>query len=251
MANEVTIQGQAGRESPLARLQAYVSTTYGAIERQNGVDALPSLPTPEQRKVLEARRRETHAMLRPVSMAQAERDRAHGAILVFLGAYGVFDVQPTAKAYMTMISDQPLFAILAAIDDFRQGRVFDIDRDGQRIMFTLDKAPTAPRLLDQIKKRAGDVQEERHKLTRVLAVTHVRAQEPEISDAERERVENLMKGLAKNMAVKSEMIRVEERNKVRYEAQQARDRASEILQNARRRNEEAYRASVMEQATNG
>jgi len=233
-----------------AQLHALVGSLYGTIGRddRHRCDTLPARINSETRKDLQAYRQHLHSRLQPICNSLAERERAKSALQVFLGGYLNIkaDREGASNSYIEMMRDQPLFAIMRAIDDFKDGRVFDIGREGERIPFTLDHAPSAPRMLDQIKKRAADVQAERHKVTRLLAIEKV--SEPEVSEAERERVAAHMRGLADSLTMKATNIRVEELKKVREEAQAARDRSARIIQEARQRREEADFASQAEQA---
>lgn len=252
MSNDLVTTDAANSALALARLQDIVDGFYRSIERDRyGVDRLPKLPTTAMRKVLDDRRRTLHARLRPISMATADQERACKAIAGFLGGYlnvRLDNPAATTAGYVAHLGDQPLFAILAAIDDFKHRRVFDVNRDGERIPFTVDHAPSAYRLLDQVKKRAADVQGEHHKVMKVLAVRHM-LDAPEVSEAERERVAAHMRGLADSLAMKAEAIHVEERKRIREEAQAARDRSARIIQEAKRQRADADFASQAEQAT--
>lgn len=239
MTNQLTTTTSTP-EHDVARLRTRVANLYASIVRENGVDRMPALIDSVQRKELDERRRNLYVQLRSISLTRAEQDRARAAIALFLSGYlnaNTNDVEGTSRAYLLHMIDQPLFAIVAAIDDFRHRRVFDIDRDGNRIPFTIDYAPTAYRLLDQVKKRAADVQEEHHRIVRLLAVRKT-IDDPAISDAERARVAEHMRKLADGLAMKSAEIREEDVRKSKAEASAARDRAARIIQDAKRRNSE-------------
>lgn len=234
-----------------AQLHARVGSLYAAIGRDDRrrCDTLPAPIDPDTRKRMQNYRQHLHSKLQPISTSLADRERAMSAISLFMAGYlnaRTNDPAGTVNSYIEMMRDQPLFAIMRAIDDFRNGRVFDIGAEGQRIPFTLDHAPSAPRMLDQVKKRAADVQEEQHKVTRLLMIEKIA--EPAISEEERERVAAHMRNLADSLAMKSTQIRVEEMNKARIEADEARDRAIRIIQDARRRREEADYSSQVESA---
>jgi|SRR5882672_9491904 len=238
MADELVTTDSQSKAIAVARLQEAVGKLYRSIEKdRDGSDMLPALPSPDTRKGLEERRRALHGKLRSISLAQAEQDRARGAIAMFLGAYiGARSADPdgTSRLYVGHLMDQPLFAIMQALDDFRHGRVFDLNDDGKRIPFTLDYAPSAFRVLDQVKKRAADVQEENFQILRILAVKKV-ISVPSLSNEERERVAEQMRLLANGLMQRASIIREKERALVKAEADQARDRAQKILQDARHR----------------
>lgn len=247
MAQELIKAG--GEEA--AQLHARVASLYAAIDRdeRNRCDTLPAKIDGDTRKQLQDYRRNLHGRLQPINNSMNDREKASSAIALFLGGYlnaRTSDPGGTTRAYTAVLMDQPLFAIMEALNDFRSGRVFDIGRDGERIPFTLDHAPSAPRVLDQVKKRAADVQEESHKVKRLLLVDRV--SEPEVSDAERERVAAHMRQLADGLAMRSAAIRVDEMKKARDEADAARDRAARIIQDARRRRDDADFSSLVEQA---
>jgi len=241
---------KAGNEAA-PQLVARVASLYAEIKRDDRTrcDTLPARIDGPTRKQLQDYRRDLHGRLQPISNSMADREKASAAIALFLGGYlnvRTADPAGTTRAYVASLMDQPLFAIMEGLDDFKRGRVFDIGREGERIPFTLDHAPSAPRMLDQVKKRAADVQAERHKVTRLLAIEKV--SEPEVSEAERERVATHMRDLADSLAMKATAIHVEERKRIRDEASAARARSAQIIQNANRRREEAYFASQAEQA---
>lgn len=241
MTNDLVTTDAASNALALARLQDSVESLYKAIERDRwGSDRLPALPSPETRRTLDRRRKDLRASLRPIAMAKAEQETARRAMGAFLGGYlniRVENQSATVAGYVAHLGEQPLFAILAALDDFKHRRVFDIGAEGQKIPFTIDHAPSAFRLLDQVKKHAADVQEEHFRITRVLAIAKT-IDGPEVSDAERERVAVHMRQLADSLAMKAANIRVEELNRAKLEADGARDRARRIIENVKRRNSE-------------
>jgi hypothetical protein len=245
MANDlVTTERSAALVT--ARLQSTVDSLYQSIERdRRGVDSLPALLSPVVRKELTDRRRALHGKLRPISLAGAELEAARKAVAGFLGGYLNIRTDNAAAAvagYVAHLSGQPMFAILAAIDDFKNRRVFDIGAEGQRVPFTLDHAPSAYRLLDQVKKHASDVQAEHFKITRLLAITKT-TDDPGVSPEEQARVAASLAELTATMGRSLTATRDEDRRKASAEAQEARDRARRIVDEARRRNSELNAAS--------
>jgi hypothetical protein len=246
MTTELTIANGGGALTDalaLGRFQDVVRRLYGAIERERGTDVLPALPSPELRKVMRERQLALRSVLRPISMATGEQKRARDAIAALLGAYlNIRTDNPSAVAagYVAHLAEQPLFAILQACDDFKHRRVVDhIREDGTTVYFTLDHAPSAFRLLDQVKRCAADAQVESYQIVRLLAITKVKPAEV----AADPRVGELLRGLADRMIAGSNVIREAELAKSRAEAQAARDRAARIIQDARRRNAELDAAS--------
>lgn len=243
MANEV-----AKVESGAVAVRAgnRLAALYALIDNDDGYgpDALPVPLSANDRHLIQDYRRDLHARLRPISDAMAERDKAQAAIAIFLGGYlnaKTSDPKGTSAVYVMQVMDQPLFAIMEALDDFRNGRVFDIGKEGEKIPFTIDHAPSAPRLLDQVKKRSADTFEERFKCDRLLRIT--KTSPPPVSEAERERVGVLLKNLAGNMGMQNALDRKKSLEKTRAEADEARSRAQRIISDAQARRVAADRAS--------
>jgi hypothetical protein len=219
----------------VARVSARVSSLYADIQRdhRHHRDTLSAPIDPATRKQLQNYRRDLHAHLQPIGNSPSHRQAAGKAIGELLDGYlnaKSNDKHVTMAAYLSTLVDQPLFAILQAVDDFKNRRVFDIGKDGERIPFTIDHAPSAPRLLDQVKKCVGPTQEERHKVTRLLAVEKIR--EPDLPPEERERVGYLMSDLASKMKMQAAADREMDVKKIRAEADEARARAARIVQEA-------------------
>ena len=253
MGTEVATTDRNAGALATARMQATVDNLYRSIERDRlGYDALPALPSPALRKELASRKQALFATLRPISLAVAEQESARRAIGALLGAYEVNlrvgNLKATAAGYVAHVADQPLFAILAAVEDFKHNRVFDIGKDGERVPFPLDRIPNAFRLLDQVKKCAVEVQGEHHKISRLLAITHT-TDEPNISPEEQAIVHARIAELTATMGRTQTATRDFERRKISAEAQEARDRAQRIVEEARRRNTDADRAPQDAQAT--
>lgn len=223
-----------------------ISALYGSIERdRQGCDTLPALLSPDQRQDLREQRRSLHQQQRPISMAVGEQTTAQAAIALFLGAYinaRTSDPQGTSRAYVAQMLDQPLFAIMQALDDFRQGRVYDRDKAGEYVQFTLDYAPSAPRLLDQVKKWSDANKAQSLKIERLLAITKASDRLPDNPEMV-DRISKLMAGLADNLKTNLDVERQQQRQEIRAEAEEARLRAQRIMEQARRRNADADQAS--------
>jgi len=253
MANEVAIRHGGGISTDamgLAQLQDTIQRVYASIESEGRpgrfVDRLPQLPTPPFRRAIQDRRVALHAALRPISMASAEVETVRRAVAAFLGGYlNIKTENPAAIAagYTAHLSDQPLFAILAALDDFKHQRVVDRHtEDGRPVYFTLDHAPSAYRLLAHVKKCAEAAQVEHHQINRILAITKT-TEQAHVSPEERQRVGEAMAKLAGGMVKRITKEAEADRQKTRAEAQEARDRAERIIQDAKRRNSQLDAAS--------
>jgi hypothetical protein len=241
MANDVATTNDA------PTLAVVVDQMFKAIEREKGQDFLPAPPAASLRKQMEARHAEIRTALRPISMARAEQERAAKIVAGLLGAYTnlkTANPQALVAGYVAHLAEQPLFAIIAACDDFKHGRVYDIGSEGQRIPFTLDHAPSAFRLLDQVKKRAADLQGERYRIGRVLCARQ--AMRRAISEDEAQRVAAGMATLASDFGLRLAVERKENVDRTRREAQEARDRARRITEDAtaRRRAAGTVAASI-------
>jgi hypothetical protein len=245
VANDLTITGgdlPERADTAFPGLGVAVDAFYGAIEREGGRETLPNLPSPQVRGRMRERQLALRSSLRPISEVGEEMVRAKRMMLAFLGAYPYIkttNADATASGYVAHLSGQPLFAIAAALDDFKHHRVVDHhDKDGQAVMFTLDHAPSAYRLLDQVKLRAADLQSESYKIGRVLAITRATSR-PAISKAEQDRVAAGLQALAAHMAGKADEAQKAHLKELRENAQAARDRAARITENARRQREAA------------
>jgi len=218
------------------RVSARVGVLHASIERDPHYRyTLPAPLTPSVRKELEAYRRDLHARLRPIAMAQAEQATVRKGLAMLLQSYPSTRGDPAATldAYCAMLRDQPVWAILAALGDFRDGNVYDVNSQGDRVRFTLDHAPSAARILDQSKKHTDSVVEERGKVTRLLSITRIAP--PEGTPEMREKIGKLLTDLAVGMAAGADSERQLDREKARAEAQSARERAARIVEEATRR----------------
>lgn len=247
MAQEVTkTDPRAVAVAQTARVRSLVASLYPQIKRdQRGRDTLPRLPDVAARKELQDYRRDLHGRLQPLNIAVAQKEAAVGALMIFLGGYGnlpIRDLETRANYYAAQLGPQPLFALIAALDDFREGRVYDPGPNGELVRFTRDHAPSAGRILDQAKKHSGEVYEERYRVTRLLSVERV--SEPEVSEAERERVAVQIRALADYFIVGNDRIRAQEREKIRAEADAARTNAKRIVQEAAARRRSAAQAEA-------
>ena len=231
-----------------AGLREAVGRFYALIAREGGRDTLPHLPAPEARQRMQERRVALHLALRPISMATADQKRARDAIAALLGGYlNIRTDNPAAVAagYTAHLGEQPLFAILQACDDFANHRVVDhIKEDGTTVYFTMDHAPSAFRLLDQVKKCAADARTEHYQIGRVLAVTKTR-DKPMMTAQEQARVAEGLSALAKGMLRRASQEQEIERKKIREELAAAQTRARRIIEEAARRRAE----SIDEEAT--
>lgn len=217
MAREVIVQqpalpGFVEDVEALAIARAY----FGQIEDYGqGKLALPTLPTAQERAVLEQRAADLRRVLQPISYADADRQRAMLAFgRLFLGypTLEKVDKAEKAAAYMIDCADLPAFAIEAAVEDIKHGRVKGLD---------LDYPPSSPRVYKIAEAHRDRVStQERFPIERVLSVKLL--SKPAQTAEEEKRVGELMRGLADSMTVEHEDREREER-KVLLDKQAARN----------------------------
>lgn len=102
------------------------------LEQDLGEWFLPALPTPEQRQRLVTRQSEVRQALRPISLSDADRQKAAIAITAMLTAWihtGKADPKSTVAAYVMHMQDVPLFAIEKACADVARGYVEGVSPD--------------------------------------------------------------------------------------------------------------------------
>ncbi len=238
MANDLTTTkpGEVSTETiTLHGLQTALARLYSTIEKDGTRDTLQVLPSPPLRARLRERQLALNLALRPISMAVAERDRAFKAVSGLLGGYlniKTDNPQAVAAGYTAHLIEQPLFAILQACYDFKNRRVYDLNADGERVPFTIDHAPSAFRLLDQVKKCAADAREEHYQIGRVLAVKLITTA-PSISPDEAQRIAAAMRLRSMELGASAEAGRLADMVRTTWEAQEARDRAARIVESGK------------------
>lgn len=245
MTNQLTITGANEIDAQRVRLTSLVATLYGSVEWNRGYYELPKPLSVSTRRELENYQQALHARLRPISMAQAEKLTVRKALATLLQGYlnAKGDFTAILDAYVGLLQDQPQWAILAALDDFRNHRVFDLNAEGDRVYFTVDHAPSAPRVLDQAKKIADAYREEWGKIDRLLKITRVKPQDRQISTEEAARVREGILALSQRLSSGIVRDRTEEQAKRRAEIEAANARTARIMEEARRRNADAEGAS--------
>jgi len=169
--------------------RALVEEFAARIVQERGAAHLPALPTQDERKFMARYDATLHRRLRPISEALSDREHATKAIAQmltgWLGQMRHVDVEALIAAHVTFLMDVPLFAIIAACDDVRHNRVKGLDANFP---------PSSVVLLKQATSYIEDVNAERYKLKRVLAVDKV-LRAP-VSAEETARIAKKMKDLA-------------------------------------------------------
>lgn len=169
-------------------------------------EMLDRLPTELEREVLRRRFADLAETMRPIEARDGDRAVAAEVIAGLLVGYGYARGDPasrqTVTVYVKHLEMVPLFAIRAACEDVKAGRVFDVDaRTGNRRPLNPDKEPSTIRLRAVAEKHAERVRVEQHRFDRILRAR--RAMPPMPTEAERARVSELLRGLSARMAMAS------------------------------------------------
>lgn len=139
----------------------------GEIETDRGTPTLPALPSPGERQMMQARVTELTRMLKPMSYAMTDRDRATDSIgALFRGYPSLRNMQPVAAAkmissYVGDLAELPVFAVEAVVRDIKRNKVKDLDPD---------YPPTLTRMFALIERHRDDARAELQDYTAVLAV---------------------------------------------------------------------------------
>lgn len=147
-------------------------------------------PTDAERAILEKRLAAINAELLPISTNAAARGAAAEVIAGLLVGYGYARgdkrAAQTVTVYVNHLETVPLFAVRAACEDVKSGRVFDTDkRTGNRVPLSPDKEPSTIRLRAVAQRHVDVLKTERWRFQRVLTA---KIAPPPISDVERARV---------------------------------------------------------------
>lgn len=211
----------------------------GLEKTGGGADSLARLPTPSERSRMESRLRDIASMLRPASMAVAELKTLGGALGLLLGGYNPkSDPDSMVQTYKALLQDLPIWAVLSACQDFRDGAVFD-EVKGERKRFSPDFAPTAPRVRSVAMAKLYNLHAEQVLLRRLLAVrvTHDKHQDPEA----RERAGAMMRELADGMKARDLADRQAHIAETKRKADEARARVRQFAEEANERVRALYR----------
>lgn len=126
-------------------------------------------PTNSERQQLQEANQRCRSMLRKCVTATAELETAKRTLAaMFTGYLSMRNMPPEEvddllNAYMMVLQNHPLFAIIAAIDDVAAGKVPQ----------ALDWPPNSPRMAQLAAKHAEAVGAQQHKLDQVLTAKHL------------------------------------------------------------------------------
>lgn len=205
------------------------------------------LPTAVERQQLSARADALAVALRPIGESSDDRGGASVAIAAMLVGYGAGRkdkaAAETVAVYLEHLGGIPLFAVRAACDDVKCGRVYDVEkRTGNRIPLDPDFPPSTVRLRSVAQKHVDELAIEKWRFDRLLRAKRIIA--PPISEAERARMAENFKGLQRDMASRSAATELEEA-----------ERKARLADEARARNEQTivaeYAALGLEPVRNG
>ena len=159
------------------------------------------MPTTIERQTMKRRSDEIGAALRSVTHSDrvAAAEEIAGLLVAYGYARGDREAAQTVAVYVKHLETMPLFAIRAACEDVKAGRVFDIDqRTGNRKPISPDKEPSTIRLRMVAQKHVDKLEAERWQFEKVLMAK--RALPPPADPAMRKRVEGLFVDLKNTLA---------------------------------------------------
>lgn len=151
--------------------------------------------TATEKKTLETRAVELVRVLRPISYASEEMKRAAQEIAtLFLGFPSMrnIDAPTMVSAYVQHLSDLPIFAVRAAVEDVVRGRVKGLDPDW---------APTSVRLHEVAQKHVTPIIEEQLRIEKTMKGV---VPAPELTPEERDQIGQKFHAFAKDVTQKIE-----------------------------------------------
>lgn len=172
IAHEPTLPGLVPDAEAARLIASFRVSTEGA---RMMVDRMPSAV---ERQSLQTRAAALATSLAPISASLSAREDAAEAIAGLLVAYGYARNDrastSTVTLYVQHLESIPLFAIKAACEDVKAGRVFDIDqRTGNRKPLNPDKEPSTIRLRAVAQKHVDRLAEEKWRFDRILLAKYV------------------------------------------------------------------------------
>lgn len=210
------------------------------------------MPTAAERQILSARLVILDEILQPLIkstemfiVSRPEKDggglmeidarkMAKRLLGAFFGGYPSLlnaDAPGLVTAYIADLRSIPIFALAAALDDIKHGRVRVRDKGGREMPLDKDWPPSSSRVYDQAIKAMTDADTEARKIRTILGPTQLA--QPEMTAPERERSSaGIQRALAdyhkKVAAVSADDIKVELERKTARDAE-TRRRADEMI----------------------
>jgi hypothetical protein len=192
------------------------------------------MPTTVERKTLSKRARDLEsviAALGSAGMGEAKKLLAQ----FFLGYPSLLnaDAPGLITAYISDLRSVPLFALRAALDDIKHGRITVSDGKGRQMPLDKDWPPSSSRIYDIAVKISEPSWQEFTKINRVLGT--VQLARPDMTDDERERVKLKIKSLhsqfTKSVATDdANVIDANQEAELRAEAERARQQQAREME---------------------
>lgn len=164
------------------RTKRIIEGFHADMQYGGGEYNLSRLPQPNERQALVERNRQLTSLLRPIHMAAAEMDTARQRIAQLLGGYFHLkvDADEQTAGMVADMKDLPLWAIVKACDDVRDGHCYDM-KDGKKIVIGRDYPPSVPRLVAQAKSHMQPFTDEKTRVGLILSVTRTRRPDPALA----------------------------------------------------------------------
>lgn len=171
------------------------------------------MPTMAERQILSSRNDALAGALTPIGDRREDQVTAASVIASLLVGYSSArkdkSAAETVTVYLEHLKTVPLFAIRAACEDVKAGRVYDVERrTGNRIPLDPDFPPSTVRLRSVAQKHVEVMASEKYRFELVLRAK--RALPPPISEEERTAVGERFKELQADMAARAAISSLEE-----------------------------------------
>ena len=182
-----------------------------ALELANGFGAtlegfevlIVRMPTATERQIMTSRNAALVEALTPIGESRDAQSEAATVVASLLVGYGSTRrdkaAAETVTVYLEHLRGVPLFAIRAACEDVKAGRVYDVERrTGNRIPLDPDFPPSTIRLRQVAQKHVDAMELERSRFDRVLRAK--KTLPPPICEEERRAVGERFRELQADMA---------------------------------------------------
>lgn len=230
---------------PLERNDLYPSPEIAALTAllANGLshgpskriedDVMDRLPTVVEKRRLHNRLRDLTAVLRPAEMAQAEMGTIGQAVGMMLGGWRNLkegNPKEIIAGYTMVLKELPVWAVVRACGDFARGEAFEVV-DGVEKKLSPDWAPSVARVYSVARAYMTEQIAEHNLINRLISCKRIAvAVDPEA----RKRVGEMLHDFSAKMGAKVQRERDADRVRSAAAAQEARDRAAAIRDEADR-----------------
>jgi hypothetical protein len=196
-------------------------------------DEMVRLPNRHERGMLQSRSRDLSSLLRPASLAAAETARIGEAVGMMLGGWRNLKEGNPAEiiaGYTMLLKELPVWAVVKACGEFARGEAIEVVNGVERRM-SPDWAPSAARVYTVARDHITAQVAESNRLHRLLSCRKISVA---VDPAARERVGALLKDFSGGMTERVRKERDADRIRIEALAQEARDRAAKIREDADR-----------------